>query len=73
MNYEQKRGLRRRVRSSMLPCPKWNSYDALPTCVASCVLFVNGACAWNKAVVVAGNPCVPVLTMCVDILGKRGG
>ncbi len=72
MDYDQKREMRRRVRSSMLPSPTWNHWDAIPTCRPSCMLFVDGKCAWNKITMAAGQPCVPVITVCIERLGKLG-
>lgn len=71
MNYSQKREIRRRVRSSMLPDPRWYSWDEVPTCVTSCKLYVTGKCAWNKSDTAEGGVCVPIVTMCLDSLDRR--
>lgn len=71
MNYSQKREMYRRVRSAMTPTPRWNSWDAIPTCETGCTLYVGGKCAWNKSDMAVGCVCVPVVTMCLDSLGRR--
>ena len=50
--------IRRTVRTSMLPSPRWESWNAISRCQTSCALFVDGKCAWNKAATTDGGPCV---------------
>lgn len=72
MTYDQKREIRRRVRSTMLPSPTWNQWDAIPKCNTSCCrLYVRGECAWNKTDVLGGGVFIPVVTVCIGKPGER--
>ena len=70
MNYDQKREMRRRVRTRMLPSPRWELWNAIPECRTSCPLYVDGSCAWDKRKVEPDAPCVPVIAVCLRALDK---
>ena len=55
--------IRRSVRRSMMPRPRWNPWNTMPECTAAaCRLYIAGKCAWNKQDVSEGAPCVPCIT-----------